>query len=841
MVDIMEFMMDLKMKLLEKIDCTKEYPSEKYFSEGNVKVVSCSMGQYREAEARPLSRFGYRFQIKNIDKPHMAVVRYPDDKPRFMIVNDGTSYDLSTGIQTGQAYPISGKIQEIQQIFWARWTDCSIVFMSWGYNEPAAVESIEIYELDELPPLRESQPIVKNHRVMGIQYEDPCGTTGSEGALTFEQWLDHVVTYAKYSGQKHLAYPICWYHGPLFPSKREPSDCFGIIVAQDRKQYCPWTTEPADWPAVLLDRFEKEGLEFQGVLTLLRLGSLMKKMNIDLESIKSGNDTINSMLWSNNVQAGTSDWTYTYNALNYDKLVEYDEAGKSKSDFPWAYGEKIGQPYHAGPILNPLHPQVQEAVIGFITETAERYSKYSAFKGVAISMWPATIAWFGSLHSGYDDYTMSLLEKETGIKVPVEPNAPDRFSKRFEYLTFNCREAWINWRCLKIHDFISRIRDAVRGVRADMELTLNLWSETVIPAILSAGGPEHQIGARKSTVDLYLEAGLDLELFKAEPNIRFDLQLEGGGRDRSRTNSPDVKLEDLCMFRDHDFLDLKSLDAVGGQEKPGSFIFNAWHEAWGTHKWFKCGKDDEGDRYNHVYGKKSEGVFRINSEYPVDGFWWNSQLRISPAFAPGEHFMEQYAHSVAEFDACRITRGGLFMDKAHGEMLRSFSKAYCALPAEKFETVGQQTDPIAVRQCLSHGKKYFYLVNREYYPVDVKLHFNKKPKSLLDLANGEAVAVESICQFKLTSYELKSFSVDNDIQITQVEIFPPDEIVKPLLAEAEKALKQMKTVRESGKIVLGMEQFDKGIRDAMKNRRFAWLRRSLSCYVVRKCSELSKI
>ena len=141
--------MDSGKKLLLKIDCTDEYSSEEYFSHGDVKVVSGQAGRYREAQAKPLSRFGYRFQIEHTDRPHMAVVRYPDDKPRFMIVNDGSSYDLSTGIQTGGAYPISGKMQEIRQHFWARWTDCSIVFMSWGYDEPAAVESIEIYELDE--------------------------------------------------------------------------------------------------------------------------------------------------------------------------------------------------------------------------------------------------------------------------------------------------------------------------------------------------------------------------------------------------------------------------------------------------------------------------------------------------------------------------------------------------------------------------------------------------------------------------------------------------------------------------------------------------------------------
>ena len=57
--------------------------------------------------------------------------------------------------------------------------------------------------------------------------------------------------------------------------------------------YSPWTNHPPDWPSVLLERFGEEGIDFKGSLTLLRLGSLMRKMNIDLDSIKAGANTIN--------------------------------------------------------------------------------------------------------------------------------------------------------------------------------------------------------------------------------------------------------------------------------------------------------------------------------------------------------------------------------------------------------------------------------------------------------------------------------------------------------------------------------------------------------------------
>ena len=100
-----------------EIDCTQEHPSERYFSTGDVKVVEGAAGRYREAAGKPLSRFGYRFRVEHLGQPHLAVIRYPDDKRRFMCVMDGTCYDLSTGVTTGFAYPLSGRMREIRQVF----------------------------------------------------------------------------------------------------------------------------------------------------------------------------------------------------------------------------------------------------------------------------------------------------------------------------------------------------------------------------------------------------------------------------------------------------------------------------------------------------------------------------------------------------------------------------------------------------------------------------------------------------------------------------------------------------------------------------------------------------
>jgi hypothetical protein len=825
-------------RLLLRIDATAEYPPDQFMSHGATRVVQSPAGRYREAAPTPSARFGYRFKIEHAGRPHLAVIRYPDDKRRYMCVMDGTSYDLSTGVFTGHAQPLTGRMLEIHQVFWPRWQDASITFLTWGKDEPAAIAGFDIYELDELAEApRPAGADPGAGRELGIQYEDPCGTAASEGAMSRQEWMDHLVAMMCHTGQSLLVYPVVWYHGPQYPSNREPSDAFDMVVAPDRRQYSRWTSHPVDWYARLLDRFGREGLQFQASMTMLRLGSLMRGMNADLDSIRKGSPTINNMLWNDQVQAGTQDWTPIYNVHNYPKALEYHARKASFKDFPYAYGEKTGQPYHGGPIFNPLHADVQKAVIGTVGEIAARYARYPAFKGVSFNMWHATIVWFASLHAGYDDYTMALFEKETGVKVRVKPEQPDRFSRRYQFLMHTARPLWIAWRCRKLHEFHRRIRDAVVAARPDLRVTFTMWNETTVPALHGSLSAAHQLHARLNTGSLWREGGFDPALYANEPNIEVDLTLDPG-RDRGwDTEGAQAPVERSCMFRDHDFLDDKTLGAMRYMQRPGAFIFNCWVEAWGEHKWFPCEPNDAQAKQLAVMdGAPAEGIFRLNSIYPNDGFWWDSQLRITHAFQGGAHFLEHYAHAVAEFDACRITRGGLFLDKAHCVEIRNFALAYRALPREKFSTVGSSTDPVAVRTLIYGGRRYLYLVNREYYPVQVSVAFDR-PARLFDLGSKASIDAGREWVVTLDAYQLRSFTLAPDIAVSGFRATPPDDVAASISADARKALADLDAASARGWFIPGAVQMRRNIANALAEGHLAYVRRAVNSYAVRKARQ----
>jgi len=629
--------------------------------------------------------------------------------------------------------PITGRMLELGQVFWPRWRDCSIVFGNVRKDEPAAASSVAIYELEDLPALAvPGDPQDGSRRTLGIQYEDPCGAANELGATDRREWIERLITYARYTGQSTLAYPIVWYHGPLYPSKREPVNYIGSVSSRhDRQMIIHWTTQPDDWVAELLERFGREQMQFRAVLPIMRLGSLMEKMNVDLESIKTGTDTINNMTFKDQVQMGTYDWTVKYNLRNFQTILDAG-GNKFSGSTAWVYGEKSSGPDgFRGPIFNPLHPTVQEALLGLVREVVDRYGRYPAFQGIEVFFWPTTTLWFGSLRSGYDDHTVALFQKETGIVVPVDAKAPDRFSRRYAFLTGEVKPRWVAWRCEKIAHLFRRIRDVSVETRPDLQVTITL-----------PGG--HVIGHR--------EAGVDVELMASEPGIQVN-----------RVHYPELPPTG------------EPRDMAGAFH--GIWNFNRWIERWGKHRWVAC--DPKLREMATIMGKPAEGVMRNSLEYPKDGFWWDQQWRITPVYQSGVNFMQHYAHAVAEYDAQDITRGGLTLDTGHAELIRPFALAYRTLPAKKFETIGGSTDPVAVRTLVCEGKRYLYLVNRHHKPLSVNVQLNKATGKATDLATNQEVEAPAHWPIPLGPYQLRSFGLAPEVEIAGATIPPRPILLAP--------------------------------------------------------------
>jgi hypothetical protein len=822
-------------RLVARFDGAAEYPADQYFGHPDVTVVDSPLGKYRQAGAAVSSRFGYKFKTK-VGEPHLLVVEYPDDRRRNMAILDGTCYDIDAGIMTGLAHPLSGKMLQWRQVFWPRWEESSVTIATIGRDEPAAVGKVEVYELGGLDaaavPALARRP---GRRQLGVQFEDPCGTGASLGAMRWRDWLDRLVQYMLYSGQDLLVYPIVWYHHPLYPSQCEPCGTFSTVVGPDRNQYSVWTEQPPDWVGELLETFGRHGLKFKPSLTLLRLGSLMKDMQVDREAIRRGAETYNNMLGNDAVQSSTGDWTPIYNVKNLQARAEGRLSGM-------AYGENHVSGL-SGPMFNPLHPTVEKAVLALVDEIAGKYGKYPAFQGISVNLWHATILWFARPEFGYDDWTIGLFEKETGTKIPVDAGSPDRFSRRFAWLRDHHQEAWFAWRCKKIHELFGKIRDALTAHRTDLTLTVTLWTETTVPQLLGyATGPEHQLFARMSTIEVYRRGGFDVSLYRDMPGVEIHYS-PCFARDREKASSGGLATpaELVSTFRDHDFLDRPLLDEMGATRRPGAFVFDCWIEHWGDHKWFPVEAGDrQAERMIDFFGPRAQGIFRLNSYYPEDGFWWKSQLRIAPGFPTNLHYMEHAAFALAEYDALRITRGGLFLDTGHAEAVRDFALAFRTLPDRKFETVGASTDPVALRTLVDGGQRCVYMVNRDYYPVRVQLKPCSGDRAVLtDTVGGQEIVIDRTAEIVLSPYQLRTFVLPSGERVEATAFTIPQEIEGQLVRQAMEFLGQVEELRKKGAVPAGGDRMAEGVRESLDRRWYARLRRQLTSYAAVKAAQLA--
>ena len=290
------------------------------------------------------------------------------------------------------------------------------------------------------------------------------------------------------------------------------------------------------------------------------------------------------------------------------------------------------------------------------------------------------------------------------------------------------------------------------------------------------------------------------------------------------------------MFRDANFLECDTLEAVANMAQPGAFVFNCYAEDWAE---TVCTPADRSNPHYAIAadmdGKPVDDMIRMNCRYPEDGWWYPSQFRIYTPFPTGVHFLEPLAHAVAEMDAVRITQGGLFMDRCHTDELRRFALAYRALPRQKFETVGGSTDPVAVRTLAYDGTRYVYLVNREHYPIPVRVEFAGEHTVLCDAATGQEETVKHAWNLMLDVYELRVVTLSAECTVTGFSSTVPPDILSQVREESARALAAIKAMRAAGRCVPGMDEMATGIESALADGRIAWLRRALTGYVVRRC------
>lgn len=436
-------------------------------------------GTYREAGSNRHDRFAMEFFIEDVSEPHVAVIRYPDDKARTMemMLHDLTGkkdYQAQIGVFTGDEYPVTEKMLEHRVLFWPHSPRQSFVFMTAEQGRPAAVESIKIYRLDKLPVVPEPVTFEGSvpAREIGVYYEDPVlnQSFGEPVDLDgFAEALTKTMDYMQSFAQGTLLYPLAWYDGPLYGSTVEPlQQPVGIGGIRPH---------PTGYPAYFTKRLAARDLTFDAGLHMHMLPSLLTEAITDMERIHAGEETV-------------------LNMRNNGKL--------------W-YGH-----YHGSdPSYNPLDPSVKEAVSDVVIEIADRYGDEPGFTGITLVLAQVKLFSFGSAQSGYNDINLQGFQKDSGIVIPgYSPGDPQRFAASYQWLRDNPEawKAWIDWRCQQLHAHYQQLADAISAKHPNLRLTLNLFTPR------SAYGQLADY-LNEDPVEVWREMGIDPALYAQDDNI----------------------------------------------------------------------------------------------------------------------------------------------------------------------------------------------------------------------------------------------------------------------------------------------------------------------------------
>ncbi len=668
--------------LVQDIDTDLVAPD--FSAGGSTPIVAGAPGRYRESGDNgftqyqrapgPLraalpepSWFAYRLDCLIPQRQHVVEIDYPDDALRtqlFVLRESVPLVMVAGGVDTGGEFSLTGKLQRYRMVFWPKSSDVRLLILNAHGGRHAAVARIRVYRVESTA----SAPVPVGGRQIVNWYEEGSNFIGLYGApsdspdnttLAISRWTDAIAN----SGATTVMPTVSVYSFGLYPSRFNRA----------------FSRPETDVLRNILLHAERRNL----------------KVIPDLHP-----------------RADELDWPFA-DAPDPKPNLLVSKEGRSN------YFQPDGKSRNYPPLYNPLHPANQDWYVGMVGELADRYRDSPALAGISLRLmqWanPA-LNNFNSLDWAYDDYTIGLFSAETKIVVP--PVVP---ASRQAWLMTNAKQAWIQWRCEKIAQLYTRLRDRVRQSRAD----LNIYSPVFF---WEPGGDIASLRA----------AGIDPVLLG---NIDGVILLDAQGRYGRRETDP------VTVQRKRDALvDPLNFTTLVPAGRAGAFLSTAEYV----------------ETTDAIAPPERMGFARGTKAV------WNSAA-VSPA---GRHALERYALQLAETDAQIFGEGGNGYSLPQAEV-QEFLAEYRSLPARHFTARVDARDPVAAWELAAVGRYYFYFVNRERFSVDVRLQFTKDT-SPQRLSTGLAQPLKDrTLQLRLLPYQLAAYSAAPDQRLRTIEVAPP--------------------------------------------------------------------
>ncbi|HWI15679.1 MAG TPA: family 10 glycosylhydrolase, partial [Burkholderiales bacterium] len=663
---------ELKKELVFDVDTTATAPD---YAAGETRVVRKPFGAYRESDDRGWLDYlhsrvklgepsWFAYVLKGVAKqqPYLVEVDYPDDADRTFAISlresDPLSYPVTGGVDSGGEFALTQRMQTQSLVFWPRASDPRIAFITARNGKTAAAARIRVYRITgPLPALVEAPTGRRyvNWYEEGSNFFSMYGAPGQTPAGS-RAALERWAQALAYMGGDTLWPTVAIYSFALYPSVYHKS--FSRV-----------------WEHDVLRQ------------TLLIAEKHRLKVVPELHP-----------------RADELSWPYANGPdPKANRLVSRN--GATHDDLP--------------PFYNPLLPANQDWYVDMIGELVDRYGDSPALDGVSLRFmqWknPA-LHNFHSLDWGYDDYTVAQFTKDTGIQVPAGNDA-GRAAARYRFLMSNAREQWIAWRCRRVAQLLTRIRDRVRKARPDLTVYVPVF-------------PMTEAGSTYNRGTAWLrEAGLDPKLISAIDGVALVNALHTYGRRADADTNALLRGNLTAPAQVH---------ALAAPGQAARFLPTA------------------------SYFEGTEAIVPAEKlGFPANTRkTWMSAV-VNPA---GRSYLERFAVLLAEADALMLGDGGNAYTLGQPE-LREFLAEYRRLPAVPFRPRADARDPVAIWEGESGGNYYFYAVNRTARPVIMRMSFSGSG-ALRRLADDAAAPLAGNgLEAQLAPFQLLAYRTSSSLRI----------------------------------------------------------------------------
>ncbi|MBN2583565.1 MAG: hypothetical protein JXL80_10890 [Planctomycetes bacterium] len=211
--------MDLDVRLIDTIDCTKADDEHAFKDQGTSSVVDGPAGRYRQTAAHRHAFFAYKFKTAGKDKPVLVVWEYPDDAVRtinfcthesLLSGNANIDWSLETIAYTGNPLPLSNTMQYHTFIMYPQEAEPAVIVGNFSrYGHPAAASRIWVYAIEKpLPKLQVEAPAPDRQRRFGHFNSFAFLPTSFHFGFRSPNAIEHMLDYCEYVGVNELSWVV---------------------------------------------------------------------------------------------------------------------------------------------------------------------------------------------------------------------------------------------------------------------------------------------------------------------------------------------------------------------------------------------------------------------------------------------------------------------------------------------------------------------------------------------------------------------------------------------------------------------------------------------------------